>query len=74
MRERDLKRGDVIQIDPRHDPLFGGCLAVVDEPKRWGAAVYVTVPRDGQSRQAYYRVGWENMEYVGHAAWTVTFS
>ncbi len=36
--------GDVVQIDPEHDPRFGGCLMVVTELKpAWNGLVgYVT--------------------------------
>ncbi|MDQ1280043.1 MAG: hypothetical protein QG670_1305, partial [Thermoproteota archaeon] len=76
MEKRDLKEGDVVQIDPDHDPMFGACFMIVTEPKSWGAQGYVTVlPRqnvDGTTEpggRAYYRCKFENMEYIGPGAW-----
>lgn len=36
-----LKPGDVIQIDPLHDPMFGGAFLIVTEVKSWGVKGYV---------------------------------
>ena len=41
LKEGDLVPGDVVQIDPAHDPVFGGAFMVVTEPKSWGAQGYV---------------------------------
>lgn len=61
--------GDIVQIDPEHNDLFGGCFMVVSEVKPWGVQGYVTIPKDGP-RQAYYRVPRGKFEVVGHAVWT----
>lgn len=66
MEQRELRPGDVVQIDPAHDEVFGGCLMLVTEPKAWGAQGSVRVPGRGE---AYYRVPWSAMEYVGPATW-----
>ena len=66
MEKRALKVGDVVQIDPEHDEVFGGCLMVVSEPKPWGAQGYVRVPGQGD---AFYRVNFEHIEFVGGAVW-----
>lgn len=59
--------GDIVQIDPAHDKLFGGHFMVVTEPKSWGAQGYVRVmPSQGL---AYYRVKFENAVKVGVAHW-----
>lgn len=66
-----IKVNSVVQIDPEHDPVFGGCLMVVTEVRSWGFQGYVTVPgRDDQKGDAYYRVPAEKCEYVGEAVWT----
>jgi len=59
--------GDVLQIDPSSDEVFGACFLVVTEPKPWGAQGYVTIP--GNEGEAYYRVKFENAHRVGKAEW-----
>lgn len=61
-----LVPGDIVQIDPDHDEIFGGCLMMVTEPGSWGAQGYFNIPGKGL---AYYRATWEVMEKVGHAEW-----
>ena len=62
-----LSIGDVVQIDPAHDDVFGGCFMVVTEPKLWGAQGYCSTP--GEKGLAYYRCPHESMELVGRAIW-----
>lgn len=74
MEERTLEVGDVVQINPEHDELFGGCFMMVTEPKSWGAQGVCLGPKAnglGGVGVAYYRCKWESMEYVGKAAWAV---
>jgi len=66
MEKRDLKYGDVVQIDPAHEERFGGCFLLVTELKGFGCQGFVKMPGGGL---AYYRVSWANMEYIGPAAW-----
>lgn len=66
--------GAVVQIEPGYDDRnghrwFGGCFMVVTEVRSWGVQGYVTVP--GEDGDAYYRVPWENVEYIGEAVWVV---
>ena len=64
----DLKKGDLVQIDPTSDDMFGGCFMVVTEPKSWGAQGYVPALKEG-CVLAYYRCKSENMVKVGRAEW-----
>ena len=64
----DLKKGDVVQIDPASDDMFGGCFMVITEPKSWGAQGYVPALTEGVSL-AYYRCKSEHMVKVGEAVW-----
>ena len=66
----DLKKGDVVQIDPEHDEVFGGCFMIVTEPKSWGAQGYVPSLSDGFS-VAYYRCKREHLAKVGKAEWMI---
>tara|TARA_R100001086_G_C11777443_1_gene242650 strand:- start:100 stop:333 length:234 start_codon:yes stop_codon:yes gene_type:complete len=56
----ELKVGDVVQIKPEHDEVFGGCLMVVTDPRAWGAQGYVSIPQSGGATVAYYRCSTEN--------------
>jgi hypothetical protein len=70
--ERQLAEGDVVQLSPDvGNPLFSCCMAVVREPKTFGAMVYVQMTgENGQpGGQAFYFAQWAEMEYVGQAAW-----
>lgn len=66
MDKHTLEIGDIVQIDPSHDEIFGGALMVVTEPKEWGAQGYVFGLGKGK---AFYRCAWEHMELVGKAVW-----
>jgi len=67
MKKIDLQVGDVVQINPSHDKVFGACFMVISEPKSWGAQGYCAVP--GELGLAYYRCKFENMEFIGRAVW-----
>jgi len=75
MKSMELKVGDVVQIDPEHDDVFGGCLMIVTDPKSWGAQGGVIVPKEGGRiggdglKVAYYRCAFKDMEFVGSAIW-----
>lgn len=68
-----LEPGMVVQLDPEKvgNPMFGGCMMTVTEPKTWGAQGYVqALGNNGKmGGQAYYRAKWEEMEFVGQAVW-----
>lgn len=64
MEPRELKLGDVVQIDPSGDECFGASFMVVTDLKSWGATGYVTVPGKGP---AYYRCEFSQMEFIGEA-------
>ena len=71
MQPMELKPGDVVQISPDTRSAFAGCFLLVTEPKSWGAQGFVAMPqgRGELPGEAYYRAKWEELEYVGHAAW-----
>ena len=66
--KRDYEVGDVVQINPTYDPMFGGAFLVITELKTWGVMGYVHPLVEGGG-QAYYRVVFEHIEYVGRAVW-----
>jgi hypothetical protein len=63
-----LKKGTIVQIDPDSDEVFGGCLLIVTELKKFGVQGYVDVPGKGQ---AYYRAKEGNYKICGSAEWMV---
>lgn len=66
----NIKVGDVVQIDPEHDEVFGGCFLLVTELKTWGVMGYVRVPGHGdKGGEAYYRVPFEQIARIGAAEW-----
>lgn len=75
MEKRELKIGDVLQINPdgKYKDTFGGFLIVCEEPKSWGCQGYILAPHDFNAVRfkgwAYLRPRFEDMEYVGHLPW-----
>lgn len=72
--DRDVVKGDIVQIDPAHDKCFGGCFMVVTEPKSWGAQGYFDIPKEPEEGEdyrklAYYRCKKEHYVIVGHVEW-----
>lgn len=70
MDKRDLKVGDVVQIAP-NNVNFAACFMVVTEPKVWGAQGYILCPAANGPRQAFFRCKFEDMEFIGHAEWSI---
>lgn len=70
---RKLEQGDIVQLNPETvaNKMLAGCFMIVTEPKDFGAMGYIQCT--GQNGQpgniAYYRPGWDEMEFVGHAEW-----
>ena len=61
--------GDVVQINPDSDEVFGGCFLIVEEVKPWGFQGYCDMP--GHDRGIFhYRVKREDCSRVGAAFWT----
>lgn len=58
----------VIQIDPDHSKMFGGCLAIVSEEKPWGVQAYIRVPGE-DGGDAYVRLKHGSFEEIGQAVW-----
>ena len=76
MEPTELQPGDVVQLNPETvgNPAFAGCMLVVSEAKAFGCQGYVQAlghTRECRGGQAYYRAKWAEMEYVGHAVWSI---
>lgn len=67
----EVEEGDVIQINPDHEPEWcAGMLAVVDEVRTWG--VKCTISALGEDRErmlAPMRIEFGQFERVGPAPW-----
>lgn len=75
MKKRDLRIGDVVQIDPGYEgSLFKGAFMVVTDPEAWGAVGFIACEfnRESMPARAYYRATWDRMEYVGPATWVLS--
>ena len=68
MNDPRITIGSVVQINPEHDTRFGACFLVVSELKSFGVHGYVTVPGE-KAGNAYYRVAFEHVVYIGEAEW-----
>lgn len=68
-KDERVKVGSVLQIDPQHDERFGASLLVVTEVKSWGVQGYIRVPQVPKASNAFYRVEWAKVEYIGESAW-----
>ena len=71
MNRRLLEPGDVVQITPTTPSAFGGCFMLVTEAKSFGAQGFVAIPnqRGQPPASAHYRASWDEMEFIGRAAW-----
>lgn len=67
-----LRQWEIVQLNPEkcRNPMFSGCLMVVDEVKPWGAQGYVqALGKDEKpGGQAYYRAKWEEIVITGGMA------
>lgn len=66
---------DVLQIHPDyHHKAFAACFMVVTEVKPWGCIGFVQglgPNRNEMGGRAFLRPEWKDIEWVGHAPWTV---
>lgn len=70
-----LQKGSVVQLAPWcGNKAFAACLMIVDEVKSFGAVGYIQAigeNRHTQGGQAFYRAPWEEMLYIGEAAFVL---
>lgn len=72
MKERELVRGDIVQLIPDYGRNLGGKFLFVTEPKNFGCQGYILEPIEGLTTfkgRAFLRPTWDKMEYVGRATW-----
>lgn len=73
IRREDVKVGDVVQVTNAEKGGWFGALLTVSEVKTWGIQGYMHCVDDiaEPGSQAYLRVKWDDLEWVGVA--TVMF-
>ena len=54
----------VVQVNEKGQQDWIGCLVQVSEVKGWGIQGWVHIPKSGQ---AYIRLKWEEIDYIGQA-------
>lgn len=75
----EVHYGDIVQINPEKDNMFGGCFMFVEEVGTWGVQGYVSIPSRTMEKStkqvknrvsmAYVRKEWEDIEWVGQSVW-----
>ena len=63
-----VEPGDLVQIDPTYDQLFGGNFMVVEDVYAWGFQGYV-LSLEKPGRVAYYRCPKDKCVRIGCAGW-----
>ena len=75
MEKRELKVGDILQINPDSSPgqHYGAMLLIVTDPKVWGAQGVLYSPVNFEATRfegrAYLRVVFEDVEFCGNMEW-----
>jgi len=62
-----ITKNSVVQVNELGDKDWVGCLIHVSEVKNWGIVGFIRVPKTGN---AYVRLRWEKIEYIGQATMT----
>lgn len=66
----DIEPGfTIVQINPAHDPVWGGALLVVTEVEAWGVVGYTLIPALGGPDPSFYRASAGQYAVVGRARW-----
>lgn len=66
MIANSVEVGDLVQVEPESDKVFGGAILTVTEVKSWGVQGYVFAPGHGY---AYYRCNHGDYAHVGKTEW-----
>jgi hypothetical protein len=65
IEKQTIEKDDVVQIIPPHR--WGGCFAIVSEPRKWGCVAYIPIPVEDKVSEAYIRLEWHEFERMGKA-------
>lgn len=63
----EVEPGDVIQINPDHSEMWGGCLAIVEKVQSWGVQCAFPIPDKGAV--AFNRIEFGDFVVIGPAKW-----
>lgn len=70
MDQAKLTIGDIVQINPNHDPdEFGGALMIVTGLDSTGAQGIVTSPKMNVTSRVSYKCEYKHLVLVGRAMW-----
>ncbi len=58
--------GDIVQIDPKSDPVFGGCYVFVEKVDEKGINGFVNIPGN---LKRYVCKSWDDIEWCGQSIW-----
>jgi hypothetical protein len=64
-----LEENSVVQINENGQEGWIGCFVLVTEVKHWGIQGFVQIPKS--EGQAYVRLTYDQIEYIGQAALTI---
>jgi hypothetical protein len=73
MDKTELKKGDIVQVNPEISHKWGGFFILVDEPKSFGCQGILMSPFEFEAVKlkgvAFVRVKFEDIELVGRCEW-----
>lgn len=74
MKDGQFEVGDVVQVKPEpiQQPWLRGVFVIVTEPKPFGLQGYIPYhsgPKDKEPGEAYIRLNFSDVEYIGKAGW-----
>lgn len=62
--DKRVIENSIVQVNENGHDGWVGCLIQVSEVKNWGIQGWVQIPKGGQ---AYIRLEWNQINYIGHA-------
>jgi hypothetical protein len=65
-----VQPGDVVQIRPEHNPVFGGCVMIVEKVMHWGVSGYVDPPGHAWFP---FRCPHGDFAVIGRAHWVAAY-
>lgn len=66
-----IQVGSVVQISPEKESKFKACFLLVTECFDWGVQGFVAIPTADGVGEAYYRARWDEISFIGQAAWVL---
>jgi hypothetical protein len=66
MTALEVGYGDIVQIDPKRDSIFGGCYVFVEKVNEKGIDGFINIP--GNRKQHIHKL-WDDIEWCGQSIW-----